>query len=266
MKLEVKISHKKVDYNKAVQLLEKRVNEVIEGKKPELLWILEHNSIYTGGTSYKKEDILNKNILVVKTSRGGKITYHGPGQKIIYFVLNLNKRKRDIRLLITKIEDCILTNELKETFKQFLNQKELPNLLLSGTAGTGNTTVARALCEELGADYIIINGSDEGRQIDTLRHKIKNFASTVSLTETAGHKVVIVDEADYMNADSVQPALRNFIETFYKNCRFIFTCNFKNKIIPALHSRCTVIDFRIANGQKVKTATSFLDRLCDILK
>ena len=108
MKLEVKISHKKVDYSKAIQLLEKRVDEVIKGKKPELLWILEHNSIYTGGTSYKNEDILNKNINVVKTSRGGKITYHGPGQKVIYFVLDLNKRKKDIRLLITKIENCII--------------------------------------------------------------------------------------------------------------------------------------------------------------
>ena len=164
-----------------------------------------------------------------------------------------------------RIEDCILTNELKETFKQFINQKELPNLLLSGTAGTGKTTVARALCEELGVDYIIINGSDEGRQIDTLRHKIKNFASTVSLTETASHKVVILDEADYMNPESVQPALRNFIETFYKNCRFIFTCNYKNKILPALHSRCTVIDFAIANGNKVKLATQLMNRLCNIL-
>ena len=164
-----------------------------------------------------------------------------------------------------KIDDCILTIELKETFKQFVNQKEIPNLLLSGTAGTGKTTVARALCEELGVDYIIINGSDEGRQIDTLRNKIKNFASTVSLTETASHKVVILDEADYMNPESVQPALRNFIETFYKNCRFIFTCNYKNKILPALHSRCTVIDFAIANGQKVKTATQLMNRLCSIL-
>jgi len=164
-----------------------------------------------------------------------------------------------------KIEDCILTNELKETFKQFLNKKELPNLLLSGTAGTGKTTVARALCEELGVDYIMINGSDEGRHIDTLRHKIKNFASTVSLTETAGHKVVILDEADYMNADSVQPALRNFIETFYKNCRFIFTCNYKNKILPALHSRCTVIDFAITNGDKNKSYSDFHIRLQYIL-
>ena len=165
-----------------------------------------------------------------------------------------------------KIADCILIDDLKNTFTKFLKGNELPNLLLSGTAGTGKTTVARALCEELGADYIIINGSDEGRHIDTLRTTIKNFASSVSLVESSKHKVVIIDEADYMNADSVQPALRNFIETFYKNCRFIFTCNFKNKIIPALHSRCTVIDFRITNGQKVKTATAFLGRLGEILK
>ena len=165
-----------------------------------------------------------------------------------------------------KIKDCILTESLKETFSEFLKQGEIPNLLLSGSAGTGKTTVARALCEEMGADYIIINGSDEGRQIDTLRHKIKNFASTVSLTEQSNHKVVIVDEADYMNAESVQPALRNFIETVYKNCRFIFTCNYKMKIIPALHSRCTVIDFAIKNGQKVKTAKAFMTRLSGILK
>ena len=165
-----------------------------------------------------------------------------------------------------KIKDCILTENLKETFSEFLKQGEIPNLLLSGSAGTGKTTVARALCEEMGADYIIINGSDEGRQIDTLRHKIKNFASTVSLTEQSNHKVVIVDEADYMNAESVQPALRNFIETFYKNCRFIFTCNYKMKIIPALHSRCTVIDFAIKNGQKVKTAKALMTRLSGVLK
>ncbi len=165
-----------------------------------------------------------------------------------------------------KIKDCILTEELKQTFSEFVNQGEIPNLLLSGSAGTGKTTVARALCDELGADYILINGSDEGRQIDTLRHKIKNFASTVSLTEKSNHKVVIVDEADYMNPESVQPALRNFIETFYNNCRFIFTCNYKNKILPALHSRCTVIDFKITNGQKVKTATAFHKRLGKILK
>ena len=154
-----------------------------------------------------------------------------------------------------RIEECILTEELKDTFTQFLKQKEIPNLLLSGSAGTGKTTVAKALCEELGCDYIVINGSDEGRQIDTVRSKIKNFASTVSLTEDANHKVIIIDEADYMNAESVQPALRNFIETFYKN-----------KIIPALHSRCTVIDFKITNGQVKKTAMSFMKRMEDVLK
>ena len=164
-----------------------------------------------------------------------------------------------------KIKDCILTEDVKNTFESLIKLKEIPNLLLSGTQGTGKTTVARALCEELGADYIIINGSDEGRQIDTLRTKIKNFASTVSLTETARHKVVIIDEADYMNAESVQPALRNFIETFHANCRFIFTCNYKNKILPALHSRCTVVDFAIKNGQKVKTAQALLKRLGKIL-
>ena len=164
-----------------------------------------------------------------------------------------------------KISECILTEDLKNTFSKFLSQKEIPNLLLSGTAGTGKTTVARALCEELGADYIIINGSDEGRHIDTLRTTIKNFASTVSLDESNTHKVVIIDEADYMNADSVQPALRNFIETFYKNCRFIFTCNFKNKIIPALHSRCTVVDFAIKNGYRKKCADAMMVRLGTIL-
>ena len=163
------------------------------------------------------------------------------------------------------IKECILTEDIKHTFSEFLKQKEIPNLLLSGTQGTGKTTVARALCEELGTDYIIINGSDEGRQIDTLRHKIKNFASTVSLAETSKHKVVIIDEADYMNAESVQPALRNFIESFHQNCRFIFTCNYKNKIIKPLHSRCTVIDFAIKNGQKVKTAQALMKRLGKIL-
>ena len=163
------------------------------------------------------------------------------------------------------IEDCILPEDTKQTFQSFLRQGEISNLLLSGTAGTGKTTVARALCEELKCDYLIINGSDEGRQIDTLRTKIKSFASTVSLDKEANHKVIIVDEADYMNADSVQPALRNFIETFYKNCRFIFTCNFKNKIIPALHSRCTVVDFQIRNGYRKKCADAMMVRLGTIL-
>ena len=125
MKLEVKISHKKVDYNKAVRLLEKRVNEVIEGKKPELLWILEHNSIYTGGTGYKNEDILDKNINVIKTLRGGKITHHGPGQKIIYFVLDLNKRKKNIRLLITKIENCIIQILNNYNIKSFADRNKI---------------------------------------------------------------------------------------------------------------------------------------------
>ena len=165
-----------------------------------------------------------------------------------------------------RIVDCILPKDIMTTMKKFASGKEIPNLLLSGTSGTGKTTVARALCEELGADYIIINGSDEGRQIDTLRNKIKDFASTVSLSSDSVHKVVIVDEADYMNPESVQPALRNFIETFHKNCRFIFTCNYKNKILPALHSRCTVVDFRIVNGQKKIVAGKFMKSLCDILE
>ena len=163
------------------------------------------------------------------------------------------------------IDECILPVEIKKTFKSILKQGEIPNLLLSGTAGTGKTTVAKALCNELGCDVMMINGSDEGRSIDVVRNQIKNFASTVSLAETSKHKVVIIDEADYMNAESVQPALRNFIETFYKNCRFIFTCNYKNKILPALHSRCTVIDFAIKNGQKVKTAQALLKRLGKVL-
>jgi len=165
-----------------------------------------------------------------------------------------------------KISDCILPEQLKDTFTKFLKAKEIPNLLLTGGPGTGKTTVAKALCEELKADYIVINGSDEGRYLDTLQSKIKNFASTVSLNETSTHKVVIIDEADFMNAQSVQPALRNFIETFYKNCRFIFTCNYKNKILDALHSRCTVIDFKITNGQVKKTAMAFLKRVIEILK
>ena len=163
-----------------------------------------------------------------------------------------------------KIDDCILPESLKETFQKFLSQGEIPNLLLSGTAGTGKTTVARALCEQLGCDYIILNGSDEGRSIDTVRNNIKNFASTVSLSES-GPKVVIIDEADYMNPESVQPALRNFIETFSKHCRFIFTCNFINKIIAPIHSRCTVITFRTDKSDKQKIAGAFHKRLKDIL-
>lgn len=165
-----------------------------------------------------------------------------------------------------KISDCILSEDLKNTFSKFLDSKELPNLLLSGTAGTGKTTVARALCDELGVDSIIINGSDEGRHIDTLRTTIKNFASSVSLDGNSNHKVVIIDEADYMNPDSVQPALRNFIESFSKNCRFIFTCNYKNKIIPAIQSRCVVVNYQIKKEDKQKIAGSFLKRLEKILE
>jgi DNA polymerase III delta prime subunit len=161
------------------------------------------------------------------------------------------------------IEDCILPESIKNTFKEFLSKGEIPNLLLCGTAGTGKTTVARALCEELGADYIIINGSDEGRQIDTLRTKIKQFASAVSFG--AGTKVVIMDEADYLNRESVQPALRAFIENFSDNCRFIFTCNYKQKIIAPLHSRTTVIEFTSQKSDKARLASAFMKRMQYIL-
>ena len=139
------------------------------------------------------------------------------------------------------IEDTILPASFKKTFQDFVKQGEIPNLMFCGSAGIGKTTVAKALCNELGADFIVINGSDEGRLIDTLRTKIKNFASTVSLSDSP--KVVILDEADYISADSVQPALRNFIEEFSSNCRFIFTCNYKNRIIPPLHSTTEGIKF-----------------------
>lgn len=157
-----------------------------------------------------------------------------------------------------KIEETILPKEFQDQFLEFVKQGEIPNLLLCGSAGVGKTTVARALCNELGADFIVINGSDEGRLIDTLRTKIKNFASTVSLG--GGPKVVILDEADYISAESVQPALRAFIEEFSSNCRFIFTCNYKNRIIPALHSRTTVIDFKIAPKEKPVLAQKMLLR------
>lgn len=163
------------------------------------------------------------------------------------------------------IEDTILPEQLKETFKDFVELGEIPNLLLCGSAGVGKTTIAKALCNELDADFIVINGSDEGRLIDTLRTKIKNFASTVSLSSSA--KVVILDEADYISADSVQPALRNFIEEFSSNCRFIFTCNYKNRIIPPLHSRTTVIDFSIKPKDKPVLAQQMLSRckhICEL--
>ena len=160
------------------------------------------------------------------------------------------------------IADTILSSELKQTFQQFVNQENIPNLLLTGSAGIGKTTVAKALCEQLNADYIVINGSLNGN-IDTLRTEIMQFASSVSFT--GGRKYVILDEADYLNPQSTQPALRNFMEEFSKNCGFILTCNFKNRVIEPLHSRCTVIDFKTKGKDKAKLAAKFFNRLCDIL-
>jgi DNA polymerase III delta prime subunit len=162
------------------------------------------------------------------------------------------------------IEDCILPENIKKTFSDFLNKGEVPNLLLAGPAGCGKTTVAKALCNELGVDFYVINGSDEGRFLDTVRNNAKNFASTVSLSSTAKHKVVIIDEADNTTND-VQLLLRASIEEFAGNCRFIFTCNYKNKIIEPLHSRCAVIEFGIKGKEKAQLAGSFFKRLQNIL-
>lgn len=161
------------------------------------------------------------------------------------------------------IKDCILPNELKSTFQQFVENEEIPNLLLTGTAGVGKTTVAKAMLEEIGCTYMMINGSEESG-IDTLRTKIKNFASTVSMD--GKRKYVILDEADYLNPQSTQPALRGFIEEFSKNCGFILTCNFRNRIIEPLHSRCSTVEFRIPNEQKPKLAMNFMKRVQDILE
>ena len=158
------------------------------------------------------------------------------------------------------IEDCVLPKSLKDTFQSIIDKGELPNMMFTGSAGIGKTTVARALCNELGLDYMMINGSEDGN-IDTLRGKIKQFASTVSLQ--GGQKVVILDEADYLNPQSTQPALRGFIEEFSKNCRFILTCNFKNRIIDPLHSRCSIYEFNL--GNKEKMAMAFMQRLQFIL-
>jgi DNA polymerase III delta prime subunit len=162
------------------------------------------------------------------------------------------------------IEDCILPESTKKTFQDFLNKGEIPNMLLAGPPGIGKTTVAKALCTELGVDVYVINGSDEGRFLDTVRNNAKNFASTVSLSSDAKHKVVIIDEADNTGND-VQLLLRAFIEEFAGNCRFIFTCNYKNKIIEPLHSRCAVIDFSIKGKEKTALAGSFFKRLQNIL-
>jgi DNA polymerase III delta prime subunit len=161
-----------------------------------------------------------------------------------------------------KIEDTILPAEYKATFKKFIEQDNVPNLILTGKAGVGKTTVARAMMDEIGCDYYMINGSLYGN-IDTLRNDIKSFASTVSLV--GGRKYVIIDEADYLNPNSTQPALRNFMEEFSRNCGFILTCNYKNRIIPELHSRCSVIEFSIPKDERPKIATAFYKRVVDIL-
>ena len=163
------------------------------------------------------------------------------------------------------IDECILPESTKKTFSEFLKQGEIPNLLLAGPAGCGKTTIARAMCEQLNCDYIIINGSDEGRFLDTVRNQAKNFASTVSLSSDANHKVIIIDEADNTTHD-VQLLLRANIETFYNNCRFIFTCNYKNKLIEPLHSRCAVIEFGITGSKKPAIAAEFFNRLRTILE
>ena len=162
------------------------------------------------------------------------------------------------------VQECILPDSIKNTFQEFVEKGEIPNLLLAGPAGCGKTTIARALCEQLGADYIVINGSDEGRFLDTVRNQAKNFASTVSLSATGTHKVIIIDEADNTTHD-VQLLLRANIEAFYSNCRFIFTCNYKNKIIEPLHSRCAVVEFSISGKQKQTIAAEFFRRLVSIL-
>ena len=162
----------------------------------------------------------------------------------------------------TTIRDCILPDELKKTFGLFVQDKHIPNMILSGGPGVGKTTVAKAMIDEIGSTYMMINGSEESG-IDVLRTKIKNFASTVSLE--GGRKYLIIDEADYLNPQSTQPALRGFMEEFHKNCGFILTCNFKNRLIPPLHSRCSVVDFIIPNEQKPKLASRFFARVGDIL-
>jgi len=162
------------------------------------------------------------------------------------------------------IEECILPESTKKTFQSFLDKGEIPNMLLAGPPGIGKTTVAKALCNELGVDCYVINGSDEGRFLDTVRNNAKNFASTVSLSSTAKHKVIIIDEADNTSND-VQLLLRAFIEEFAGNCRFIFTCNYKNKILEPLHSRCSVVEFGIKGKDRQTIAAQFFKRVKQIL-
>ena len=161
------------------------------------------------------------------------------------------------------IDDLILPEGIKSTFREIIGQDKIPNLILSGSAGVGKTSAAMVLCKSLNCDYIIVNGSDEGRLIETLRNKLTQYCSSVSMS--GGRKVVIMDEADYMTPDSVQPAMRGFIERFSSNCSFIFTCNFKNRIIEPIHSRCAVIDYQIKDSDKQKLASNFMNRCISIL-
>tara|TARA_R100001510_G_C7626650_1_gene186390 strand:+ start:48 stop:983 length:936 start_codon:yes stop_codon:yes gene_type:complete len=162
----------------------------------------------------------------------------------------------------TKVDDCILPTNLKQTFQEFVKDNQIPNLILSGGAGVGKTTIAKAMIDEIGATSMMINGSEESG-IDVLRTKIKNFASTSSLE--GGRKYLILDESDYLNPQSTQPALRGFMEEFHKNCGFILTCNYKNRLIEPLHSRCSGVDFRIPKGEINKLCTQFFKRVKSIL-
>ena len=161
------------------------------------------------------------------------------------------------------IDDCILSETIKGTLSDLVKDEKISNLMFTGPSGVGKTTAARAICDQTNSDYIIINGSDEGRMIDTLRTKLTQFCSTISIR--GGRKIVIIDEADYMNPDSVQPAMRNFIEKFAENCSFIFTCNYKNRIIDPIHSRCAVVDFTLNKDEKPTIASQFMNRCEHIL-
>ena len=163
----------------------------------------------------------------------------------------------------SKVIDCVLPSDLEETFSEYVDKKSVPNLILTGGPGTGKTTAAKALCEETSTDYLMVNGSDEGRSIDTVRTTLTQFCSSVSMT--GNRKAIIMDEADYMNPDSVQPALRGFIENFGNNVSFLFTCNYRSRIIDPIHSRCAVLDFIIPNNEKPKIAERYLDRCEKIL-